>query len=110
MLTFNHNPYYSPKLCGLEIVHGIDTAGSYEFDIFCVWKDIATGNLYYDYDSGCSCPEPFDVDRRDLKPLTQDTYYNFKEALKNHSGITKEEIMVFDKLVKKQLKKLGKVK
>jgi hypothetical protein len=54
------NPYYSPEKSGLEILDTVDQSRVYEFDIFCVWRNLATGELYWDTDSGCSCPTPFD--------------------------------------------------
>ena len=90
-MTFTENPYYYPEKCGLTIFDSIDTAGSYEFDIFCIWED-NNHNLWWDSDSGCSCPTPFDPDdRHDLKPITSTTLYNFEQALRNHPRITREE-------------------
>lgn len=105
-LKFEHNPYYSPELCGLEIFESIDTAGSYEFDIFCIWKQEETGNLYWDSDSGCSCPSPFDNgdNGHDLKPITKDTFYNFDQALKNHYSINDNDYREISKKVKDYLK------
>lgn len=105
-MKFNENPYYSPERCGLEIVKSVDTAGSYEFDIFCLWKKIDTDELYWDTDSGCSCPSPFDNGDHghDLKLITEETYYNFEQGLHNHYHLDKSEIIIFEKLVKEHLK------
>lgn len=54
------NPLYNPSACGLELIDSIDHAGSYEFSIDALFKDIETSVLYYGRDSGCSCPTPFE--------------------------------------------------
>lgn len=53
------NPYYNPKDCGLKLIATLDRSeGSYKFDYLCIWeKDKA---FYYAFDSGCSCPTPFE--------------------------------------------------
>jgi hypothetical protein len=100
-LKFNDNPYYSPELCGLEIFEEIDTADSYEFDKLVVWKKNDDGSLWWDCDSGCSCPSPFDNsdNGHDLKQITHDTVYNFDLALKNHGRITTEQYIATKKKV-----------
>jgi hypothetical protein len=102
-MKFNTNPYYSPEKCGLEILEFIDTAGSYEFDMLVVWKKLDDGTLWWDADSGCSCPIPFDTGRHELMPITPDTFYNFDEALKNLYNIKKEEYNSFKLKIKKYL-------
>lgn len=104
-LKFENNPYYSPEKCGLEIFESIDTAGSYEFDLFVIWKQLETGNLYWDTDSGCSCPSPFDNrdNGHDLKLITEDTFYNFDQALKNHYRISIDDYLKISKEVKDYL-------
>lgn len=54
------DPYYNPEKFGLEIFTEFDNGGSYEFDMFVVWKD-ANGNYYWATDAGCSCPSPFET-------------------------------------------------
>lgn len=92
-MTFTENPYYNPEKCGLSIFECINTAGSYEFDIFCIWEKNDDNTLWWDSDSGCSCPSPFDIGDHghDLKPITTETFYNFQEALKNHYNISEEQ-------------------
>ena len=109
-MKFNENPYYSPEKCGLEIFDNIDTAGDYEFDMFVIWKKLDDGTLWWDTDSGCSCPSPFDSmdDRHDLNLITNDTFYNFDLALKNHSGISDEDYNEMKNKVKKYLRKIIK--
>lgn len=66
------DPYNSPEKFNLEIVFVADNGGSYEFDMFVVWKD-TNGALYYATDSGCSCPSPFEwlEDLADLSPASK---------------------------------------
>jgi hypothetical protein len=101
-LKFDENPYYSPQLCGLDIFESIDTADSYEFDMFVIWRKLDDNTLWWDTDSGCSCPSPFDNGDHghSLKPITPDTLYNFDEALKNHSGIDIQDYLKISKKVK----------
>jgi hypothetical protein len=73
MVTFNGNPYYNPERCGLVILQTLEADLSYEFEIFVLWKDIETGNAYFGYDSGCSCPTPFE-DFTSLYDMTQVTW------------------------------------
>lgn len=89
----DNNPYASPQLCGLEIFQELDTAGSYEFDKFVIWKKLYDETLWWDTDSGCSCPSPFDNSDHghDLKQVTDETVYNFDKALNNHPEITTEQ-------------------
>lgn len=56
------NPFYAPKKNGLELLGELDfSSGSYEFDYTAVWKDLASGQLRWADDSGCSCPSPFET-------------------------------------------------
>lgn len=66
-----NNVYYNPEKFGLTTVGELDySSGSYEFDYTVVWVDDQK-NLYYDDDSGCSCPSPFDgVGLNDLTKAT----------------------------------------
>lgn len=93
-MKFTENPYYSPELCGLEIFESIDTADSYEYDLFVIWKKLDDDTLWWDTDSGCSCPSPFDNGDHghDLKLINADTLHNFYEELKSHCDITQKDI------------------
>lgn len=53
--------YYSPEDEGGRIIGDVDTIGGYEFNTLAVFQRIADGALFYDTDSGCSCPTPFDM-------------------------------------------------
>ena len=57
---YDKNPYYSPEKCGLELIDALDNDEAYEFHMFLVVRDLATGELYIGEDSGCSCPTPFE--------------------------------------------------
>lgn len=106
-MKFNDNPYYSPSKCGLEIFESIDTAGSYEFDMLVVWKKLDDNTLWYDTDSGCSCPSPFDNGDHghDLKSITKKTLHAFDEALKNHYNISTEQYNNISQKVKRYINK-----
>jgi hypothetical protein len=105
-MKFNENPYYSPELCGLEIFESIDTAGSYEFDMFVIWKKLDDNTLWYDTDSGCSCPSPFDNGDHghDLKLINDDLFHGFDEALKNHYEIATDDYIRIKNKVKDYLR------
>lgn len=56
-----NNPYYSPEKCGLTLVADMDDPNcSYDFEMLVLWRDNASGQFYLAYDSGCSCPTPFE--------------------------------------------------
>ncbi len=93
MIFTEHNPYYSPERCGLSIFYSIDTADSYEFDMLVIWKRISDNTLWWDQDSGCSCPIPFDVGRHDIRPLTLSTRKQFNDIIKGHLSISDQEIV-----------------
>lgn len=100
-MKFEHNPYYSPEKCGLSLLYSIDTAGSYEFDMIAIWEKLDDNTIWWDTDSGCSCPVPFENERHDLKEITTDTYYNFKLALENQTDIKQEDIIEAESVLKK---------
>lgn len=104
-MKFDENPYYNPSKCGLEIFEQIDTADSYEFDMFVIWKKLDDNTLWWDTDSGCSCPVPFsNADHsHDLKPITGETYHGFIQALNNHNRIEQEDINKIENKVKNYL-------
>lgn len=102
-MKFTENPYYYPEKCGLEIFESINTSGSYEFDMLVIWKKLDDNTLWYDQDSGCSCPSPFDHGH-DLKPITDDTWHGFQEAVKNHYNISQSDINDITKKVKDYLR------
>ncbi len=103
-MKFTENPYYSPHLCGLQILESINTANSHEFDMFAVWIKLDDNTLWWDTDSGCSCPTPFENGHHDLKEITEATYYNFDLALKNHSNLKPKDYFMVLNAVKRHLK------
>jgi len=102
-MNFRINPYYSPSQCGLEILHNVDTGGSYEFDMFVVWRKIDDNTLWWDSDSGCSCPVPFDYDRNDLKLINEGSFKSFLRDLENHYNIDRNEVEAIKRDVKRRL-------
>lgn len=55
------NIYYDPAKFGLEIVGEVEWISGYEFDKHVVWYQPATGRYLWGTDSGCSCPNPFEL-------------------------------------------------
>ena len=51
---------YDPAQYGVEIVASLDPEDAYQFHTLLVVKSIETGELYAAFDSGCSCPMPFE--------------------------------------------------
>lgn len=99
-----NNIYYSPEKFGLQIFESIDTAGSWEFDTFVIFKRISDGALFWTSDSGCSCPTPFEsIGIDDLNIITKEDFHSFDEALKNHSRIQITDYLSILKEVKDEL-------
>ena len=94
---FNNNPYYSPEKCGLEIIDELAKEPDYDFEMVIVWKDQQTGKLFWDSDSGCSCPTPFEDVRNlsDLAELNEENFFNFKQACENIYSVDKQELDKF---------------
>ena len=106
-MEFRDNPYYNPEKCGLQIFASVDTADSYEFDIFAVCLKLDDNTLWWDTDSGCSCPCPFSNSDHghDLKPIvTKGDFFDFDRALKNHSRISPSDYSEISMDVRKHLK------
>lgn len=78
------NIYYNPEHFGLEIVDDIDFADAYEYDMVVVWYHQATNKYYWDSESGCSCPTPFETkNMQNISQLTQQNFDELKNAIKN---------------------------
>ena len=75
--------YYSPQNHGLEILGEIDYGGAYEFDKLVVWREVETDKVFYGFDSGCSCPSPFEgfSDVSSLEEVTALTWPDFKDEI-----------------------------
>ena len=62
--------YDKPEEHGLKQIGCLDEADmSYEFNMLCVWQH-KDGRIFYEQDSGCSCPSPFE-DNTCLESLTE---------------------------------------
>jgi hypothetical protein len=80
------NWYLTPNEFGLTLVDSIDISdGCYQFNIVAVWRD-ENGKHYWDSDSGCSCPSPFEAvfSIDELKSLTND--HDVDEMMKAVEG------------------------
>lgn len=108
-MNYDNNIYYNPEKWGMSIFDQIDTAGSYEFDMFVIWEKDDDKTLWYATDSGCSCPTPFENinSMSDLNQITTDTLYNFEQALKNHTRISTEDYKNMYNSVKLHLKSIS---
>lgn len=112
-MKFDTNPYCSPNECGLKIIKEYDTAGSYEFDKFVVWEDISTKNWYYDRDSGCSCPSPFDnsdhghelkiINKQSLSTVESD-FQAYANSEYGENKLTPVEKLEFIQMIRKKIK------
>lgn len=85
---FDGNLYYSPEKFGLEqIGEVVWREPDYSFDFLVLWRRAETERFYFDEDSGCSCPSPFE--NATLESLTQ---VESLRALKAHlRARTREE-------------------
>ena len=55
-------PYYNPEKFGLTVIGEVEnTDMEYTFDTTVLWSD-SNGKLYWSWDSGCSCPTPFEAE------------------------------------------------
>ena len=65
--------YGEPEYFGLDLVAMLQEPDAYyRFNMFGIWRDLKTGQLYYGEDAGCSCPSPFE-DFRTVDTLTPGT-------------------------------------
>jgi len=87
----------NPEHFGLELLHSIDLAGSYEFDTYLLLRNKETQKLFVASDSGCSCPVPFEnVGVDDLQELTNESFLDFQKQIqadyyyKDHSANAEE--------------------
>lgn len=61
MGLFTNDIYYNPEEFGIETIGELELREpDYSFDILLVQRDIVTGKFYVNFDSGCSCPSPFE--------------------------------------------------
>lgn len=80
------NMYDNPEKFGLKLVGMVDIGGSYEFDMFVVFKD---GRKFcYAKDAGCSCPTPFEGQTKD--DLTYGSKAEVVKALKEFAKLPED--------------------
>lgn len=57
----SYNIYYNPEKLRLEIFDQLNESGlCYEYNTLLIVLHKKSGRLFYETDSGCSCPTPFD--------------------------------------------------
>lgn len=54
------NPYYDSDQLPVEMFLVSDLDADYSFDYMIFLRDRNTGIVFFAYDSGCSCPKPFE--------------------------------------------------
>lgn len=76
---FEGNFYFNPESRNCEIVAVLDEPNlSYEYATAIVLKEKESGKLYAAFDSGCSCPTPFENFRslEDFTPINSEEDFN----------------------------------
>lgn len=119
-MMLDKNIYYNPESFGLSIVGMVqDESLSYEFDMFVVWKDKKTGRLYYQMDSGCSCPAPFEDfhSKEELEPIRSINVFgkalerwNKEYRYERYEKVKAEKIDDLEREVARQLRNLARRK
>jgi hypothetical protein len=106
-MNYESNIRCHPEKWGLEVVASYDTGGAYDFDEYIIFKD-KEGNHYYAYDSGCSCPTPFEDfnSMADLTPITD--FGVFKSTIKAWNSASLDEKLGLIAKVKESLDKVKK--
>ncbi|WP_327712392.1 hypothetical protein OG912_32230 [Streptomyces sp. NBC_00464] len=59
-MSYDLDVYSSPEKFGLTSVGDLSDNEPYEFSILAVWQRTEDGVLFWETDSGCSCPSPFE--------------------------------------------------
>jgi hypothetical protein len=77
--------YYQPEAFGLRTIGEVDYSdGFYQFDLVVAWQDVDTGDVYYQFDSGCSCPGIFEWATNGKEQLELvETWRDFYDAVFN---------------------------
>lgn len=94
--------YCNPKKYGLtQIAQLDDTEAGYEFDMIVAWRH-TDGSIYWQQDSGCSCPSPFE-NYHDLASLNRAApdLRDLEEAVKAHKTHSQEDADAFLSAVRK---------
>jgi hypothetical protein len=75
-----YNPYYEPEKLGLEVRSLDELDLEYEFNIMLIARPKGkVGQVYVAFDSGCSCPIPFE----DYAGETQEEVLALMERVRN---------------------------
>lgn len=92
------NLYYNPTDYGLTILAQVDLGYGYDYDLYVVFQDTRTGQLYTAHDSGCSCPSPFDgFGLPDLTPVTpHQAMQQLQDALATTDGSNHFQVSTMD--------------
>lgn len=91
----DNNYYYNPESFGLEILGQVDPGEPYRFDIVLLLRRTADGKLFWDDDSGCSCPIPFeDRDLTYLNPLPETMDEFVLEVMRNKDEIHERNALI----------------
>lgn len=73
--------YYNPEAFGLREVGQIEwTEPFYSFDTTVLWERPDDGKLFWESDSGCSCPSPFEG--ANLSNINQGSFWEFEAYVK----------------------------
>jgi hypothetical protein len=102
------NPYSSPEKFGLDIVASHDYADSYEFNIVLLLHKVRKNKHFYymGYDSGCSCPSPFEDqgigDLERVRTLAEvEAYVAAHLGYNGYTSISHQVAVFMDKVVLK---------
>jgi hypothetical protein len=101
---------YSPSRYGVEIVASLDSGDGYLFRTLLVVRSLCCNKIYAAYDSGCSCPTPFEDHKfpqdwqeitgvRQVDALVRD-HYGGDDC---YSAPSPDEILTFKKAVRDAL-------
>lgn len=84
------NPYSDPQGCGLELLGVAQREPDYDFTILALFRDLATKELFLAFDSGCSCPVPFE-DFRGLADMSRVKSLRDFDKVADHHGLGSDE-------------------
>lgn len=94
------NIYYHPEKYDLEVVHELELAGKFDFDTHVVYKH-KDGHHFYTYDSGCSCPTPFEnVKFSDLQKITERNFFDFTKTIMQIDARFEDKFDMIQKVAK----------
>jgi hypothetical protein len=105
MMSEKANPYYDPEKLGLTTIAELDDSeANYSFDMVVAWRH-EDGSIYWQQDSGCSCPSPFE-DYTELSMLNRAApdLHDLQQAVDAHEHHTLVEAEAFMAAVRKAQK------